>query len=263
MGILAIDTSMAACSAAILPDAGSARLRRESPNPSSAEACDFSFVCPSASLFEEMAPVQRFESMTRGHAEALFPMVEAVMAEAKCGFHDLNAVAVTVGPGSFTGVRTGLAAARGFALAAKLPVIAATSLEVMAFGYVRKLSPDNVRGEFVVVHDARRDEVYAQCFDANGIALNDPEVLTVDDLVDRLSSSVTLAVGNGAQMLADAAAAQTRAIRAILPDLLPEAADLALLVATRPPSDRAAKPLYLRPPDAKPQIGKSFARVHE
>lgn len=228
MTILAFDTSLGACSAAILRDG---------------------------------AAMQRHELMDRGHAEALFPMVEAVMAEAGCGFGDLRRLAVTVGPGSFTGVRAGVAAARGFALAAGLPVVAATSLEVMARGLVRRLDLAERASGFVVAHDARRGEFYVQHFGAEGAALSPPLLLGLDAAADALLQGMNLAVGSGAAAIAEAAARQGREIRAACHDLLPEARDLADIATCRTPEDRPVAPLYLRAPDAKPQTDKSLVRA--
>ncbi len=230
MTILAIDTSMSACSAAILQDGAS-------------------------------VVVQHFEPMMRGHAEALFPMVEAVMSEAGCGFDALSAIAVTIGPGSFTGVRAGLAAARGFALAAKVPMIGVGSLEVMALKCVRERTGAEADGDFAIVHDARRDEAYVQCFDADARPLADPQILPLTRIASELSASINAAYGSGAALLAENAGASGRAIRAGLPDLLPDAATLAVLAADRQPSEHPPGPLYLRPPDAKPQTGRSLERV--
>lgn len=230
MTILAIDTSMAACSAAILPAGAS-------------------------------TAIQRFEPMTRGHAEALFPMVEAVMAEAGCGFDALSAIAVTIGPGSFTGVRAGLAAARGFALAAKMPMIGVGSLEVMALKAIRERSGTEAKGEFAIVHDARRDEAYVQYFAADARPIFDPQILPLDRIASELPNAIEAAYGSGAALLAEHLSATGRTILAALPDLLPDAATLAAIAANRPPSAQPPRPLYLRPPDAKPQTGKSFERV--
>ena len=232
MTILAIDTSMAACSAAILQGGAD-------------------------------TAIQQFEPMTRGHAEALFPMVEAVMAEAGCGFDSLSAIAVTIGPGSFTGVRAGLAAARGIALAAKRRMIGVSSLEVMAFKAVRERSGAEANGDFAIIHDARRDEAYVQYFDADAHPLAEPQVLPLTRIALELSAAtIDVAYGSGAALLVDhnmSASGQT--IRVNLPDLLPDAATLAQLAVRRQPSDQPPGPLYLRLPDAKPQIGKSFERV--
>ena len=232
MAILAIDTSMAACSAAILP-LGSER------------------------------PVQRFAPMARGHAEELFAMIEAVMAEADCDFSQLSKIAVTLGPGSFTGVRAGLAAARGFALAAGLPIVGANSLEVMAQGCLRRLGPQERSEGFAVIHDARREECYAQVFDADGQALGEPGLFRIGDVTETLPPTIKLLVGTGAIAAVAAAGAKSAAndLAAGLPDLLPEAGDLARIAVSRVPSPQPPAPLYLRPADAKPQTDKSLARA--
>jgi tRNA threonylcarbamoyladenosine biosynthesis protein TsaB len=230
MAILAIDTSMAACSAAILP--------------------------PGAA-----GPIQRFEAMARGHAEQIFPMIEAVLAEAGCSYQALSRVAVTLGPGSFTGVRAGVAAARGLALAANLPMVGAGSLEIMARGAVRRLAVNERRGGFAMLHDARRDEVYIQRFTADGEAMTKPDVLGIAAALAALPAELTLIVGSGAPAVAAQAESKGRSLRACLADLLPEAGDLALLAVHREPSASPPAPVYLRAPDAKPQTAKHLARA--
>jgi tRNA threonylcarbamoyl adenosine modification protein YeaZ len=232
MAILAIDTSMAACSAAILP-LGSER------------------------------PMQRFAPMARGHAEELFAMIEAVMAEADCDFSSFSKIAVTLGPGSFTGVRAGLAAARGFALAAGLPIVGANSLEVMAQGCLRRLGPHERSQGFAVVHDARREECYAQAFDAGGQALGEPGLFNIGEVTETLPPGINVLVGTAAIAAVAAAGAKGAAndFAARLPDLLPEAADLARIAVPRAPLPQPPAPLYLRPADAKPQTDKSLARA--
>ena len=230
MAILAFDTSLTACSAAILRDGA-------------------------------VSPIQRLERMERGHAEALFPMIEAVMAEMGCSFADLTKIAVTVGPGSFTGVRAGVAAARGFALAAKLPVVAATSLEVMARGLVRQSSASERAGGFMVVHDARREEFYVQTFTAAGEPLTDPALCGLAGAADACLQGVALVAGSGRVAVALEASRRGRELRGVFADLLPEAGDLAVIAANRLPQQRPVAPLYLRAPDAKPQADKSLARA--
>jgi tRNA threonylcarbamoyl adenosine modification protein YeaZ len=201
--------------------------------------------------------------MARGHAEELFAMIEAVMAEAGCDFSSLSKIAVTLGPGSFTGVRAGLAAARGFALAAGLPIVGANSLEVMAQGCLRRLGPHERSHGFAVVHDARREECYAQAFDPGGQALAEPGLFRIGDVTETLPPRMNVLVGTGAIAAVAAAAAKGAAddLAARLPDLLPEAADLARIAVLRPPSPQPPAPIYLRPADAKPQTDKSLART--
>jgi tRNA threonylcarbamoyladenosine biosynthesis protein TsaB len=231
MALLAIDTSLTACSAALLPQGAD-------------------------------GAIQRFEPMTRGHAEAIFPMIEAVMAEAGCRYGDLEKIAVTVGPGSFTGIRAGVAAARGLALAAKRPAVGVGTLEVMARGAGRLLPPVMRGRGFAVVHDARRDEVYFQQFDAEGTAAAAPRVLSLGEALARLPDDVDLVLGSGAQILAEAARRQGRMLRAEFATLVPEARDLAMIARDLADTGHAPVPLYLRAPDAKPQTDKSIARAN-
>lgn len=229
MNVLAFDTSMAACSVALWRgEAG--RLHH------------------------------RFALMERGHAEALFPMIEAVMEEAALGFDDLDRIAVTSGPGTFTGVRAGVAAARGLALGCGAPVVAATSLEVMAHGALARLGAGSCAGGLLIAHDARRGELYVQLFDAKAQARTEPALATPGEAA-ALALEAGLIAGSGAALVATEAAEIGARVAATLPNLLPEAAHLAQLAATRAPSERQVSPLYLRPPDAKPQMDKHLARA--
>jgi len=226
MTLLAIDTSMAACSAAV---------------------------------WRERVIARRFAAMERGHAEALFPMIREVMTEAGATFADLRAIAVTRGPGSFTGVRVGVAVARGLALAANRPVIAATSLEVIAHGAAKRLTAEQARDPLVVAMDARRGELYCQQF-AGGRAVSDAQALSPEDCAHTLPHEECIAVGSGATLLAQAAGPDSRVI-ALMPEILPDAADLAAICADRSPEPGLLLPLYLRAPDAKPQEGFAVARL--
>ena len=97
-----------------------------------------------------------FEPMQKGQAERLIPMLEQILAGAGIGWPDLDALAVGTGPGNFTGVRIGVAAARGLALGLGIPAIGVTRLEALAHGLPRPIT---------VIEDARRDAVYVQSFD--------------------------------------------------------------------------------------------------
>jgi tRNA threonylcarbamoyladenosine biosynthesis protein TsaB len=230
MNVLAFETCMAACSAALLPGGQDGRLFR------------------------------RFEQMERGHSEAIFRMISAVMDEAGIGFADLTTIAVTSGPGSFTGVRAGIAAARGLALGCGAVVVAATSLEVMAMGCVEQLAEAERRGGFLVAHDARRGELYVQLFATDGQALSAPSLATVREAA-LMARASRLAVGSGAALVADEAGHSGDTVRAALPALLPDARHLARLATGLKPHGKPVSPLYLRAPDAKPQTDKSLARV--
>ena len=106
----------------------------------------------------------RFEPMARGQPERLVPMIEEVMAEAGLAYDALDAIAVTRGPGGFTGVRIGLATARGLALASGRPVIGLTSFEAVAAA--ARSRRRGAAGSLAVLIDAKRRDLYLQVFDA-------------------------------------------------------------------------------------------------
>ena len=211
----------------------------------------------------------RREEMARGHAERLLPMAEEVLAEAGLGWTDLDRLAVTLGPGTFTGVRTGLAAARGLALALDLPLAGLNTLEVIAEGAAA------ARGDapLVVILDAHGGPLYAQVFPGRGMprvpdGLAAPGLHAPDALAAALVSAFGAApgagpgegttidlAGNGADLFAPVlAAAGVASARCLGPDG-PDAADLARLAARLPAPSRpyqAPAPLYLRAPDARP-----------
>ncbi|WP_293484672.1 tRNA (adenosine(37)-N6)-threonylcarbamoyltransferase complex dimerization subunit type 1 TsaB [Phenylobacterium sp.] len=176
------------------------------------------------------------EVMARGHQERLAPMAQAVMAEAGLPFGRLERIGVTVGPGSFTGLRVGVAFAKGLGSALGRPVAGVGTLEALAA---------EADGLVAAALDARRGQVYLQIFEA-GAALMAPDVLPVGAAHARLTEvgggrPMTF-VGSGAALLAGPA----DAVQA------PEGCDariVARLAARRAPAPVA--PLYLRAPDAK------------
>ncbi len=202
----------------------------------------------------------RFEARDGGHAERLMPMVAEALDEAGLAFADLDRLAVTVGPGSFTGVRVGVAAARGLALASGLPVVAATSLAVMAHqaGQLLEKSKDDW---IAVAVDARRGMVYFELFGQTvPDAAQGPLLLEPADVAAIVGERPLVVVGSGALATADAIVRAGGEAKARLIDLNPDARSLALLAETLSPT-RPLRPLYLRAPDAKPQADRSLIRV--
>ena len=207
---------------------------------------------------------ERFET---GHAERLVPMIDDVMARSGMTFSALDRIAVTVGPGTFTGTRIGVAAARGLALATGISLVGASSLAVMAVGAGDALEAGDAgpgpatEFDLMIAVDARRGEVYAQLFDATGRqAKSPPQVLAVEDAA-RLGGSPLLIAGSGGEAVAEAARRSGRKATACLPELLPEATALARLAVGLAATGHSLQPLYLRAPDAKPQQDKSVARA--
>jgi tRNA threonylcarbamoyladenosine biosynthesis protein TsaB len=201
----------------------------------------------------------RFEARQGGHAERLMPLIAETMQEAGLGFSDLERIAVTVGPGTFTGVRGGVAAARGLALASGLPVVGATSLAVMAHRADELLGSGD-QGLLAVAVDARRGMVYIQLFADAPDPTSQPLLLAPDAVAALVGVEPVTVVGSGAAAVAAAIVAAGGKAEARLPDLQPHAHSLAQLAAALTPVS-PLRPLYLRPPDVKPQSDKSLSRA--
>lgn len=209
--------------------------------------------------------IHEFERRQTGHAEALMPMVERVMAQANLAFSDLDRIAVTTGPGSFTGMRIGVAAARALSLGTGAPVVGIPTLEVMAEAsklHYRECQMDQPMPETLLVAvDARKDQVYAQCF-ASGVASCRPAaVLSPQDAAKLIPTGPVILVGSGAASVAEYLVGRGSGILKLFADLQPRADCLAALAAIAKPDHLPVRPHYLRPPDAKPQDEKSISRL--
>jgi N6-L-threonylcarbamoyladenine synthase len=163
--------------------------------------------------------------------------------------HAEHLIAVTIGPGSFTGIRVGVAAARGFALSLNVPAVGITTLEVMATAQ-REKTPGRA---VLAAMDAKRDEIYLQSFAADGSPLDEPRAVSV-------AEAQVFAAGFDGEITGSATPV-------LKPDATGEYANsfpisvVARLGAAANPNTGKPKPLYLRGPDAKPQAGYAIARV--
>ena len=193
---------------------------------------------------------EAYEELTVGHAERLLPIIDSVMNGAGLGYRQLDRIAVTMGPGGFTGLRVGIAAARAFALATGKPVVGMSSLAIMA-ERANLLLGDSRAGRILgVAVDARRSAYYVQLFGDNaGAPLSEPQLLTASEAAGLLPMGAVVMVGSGATAVA--AAADRDDVEAILPGLQPHARQLALIAPVLIPLDHV-RPLYLRAADAKP-----------
>ena len=226
MRVLAIDTALAACAAAVLDtDRG---------------------IVASESL-----------PMVRGHAEALIPLIARVMKQSDMTFRDLGRIAVTTGPGSFTGVRVGLAAARGFGVATGLPVVGVSTLSVYAAPYLA----GNGKSAVVAAIDARHDHVFLQVFGPGGQTVVSPRLAPLADAIRAASAAPACLVGSAARAVADGMA-KTAAPppRAVDPREAPDIVWVAHIGAVTPETQSAPDPQYLRPPDAQPQNAAQLPR---
>lgn len=204
------------------------------------------------------------EPRSTGHAERLMPMIAEVMAGAGAGagldFPALDRIAVTIGPGGFTSVRVGVSAARAMALATGKPVVAATSLAVMAHRAEAMLGePLGARRIVVAVH-AGRGAYYVQSFTAGVTETGEALLLNEQEAAQRIGRQAAIVVGTGAPPIAALAKELGSDAEARFPDLQPHAHDLAAMAAGLAPMV-PVRPLYLRPPDARPQDAAPPART--
>lgn len=215
--------------------------------------------CGAAVLKAGAEPIHRETLMARGHAEALIPMVADVMQEAGLDFAALDLVAASLGPGSFTGVRIAIAAARGLALATGARLWGTDSLTVMARTALVEAAL-SAPSPFAIAADARAGMIYFGLYDAEGQRLDGPLLLSVSAAAHRLPREAGIVLGSGGALLAEAARQQGRHIEARRPDLEPGVTALAELAAEADDALPSLRPLYLRPPDAKPQGAAQVAR---
>lgn len=218
MLILAIDTALDACAAAVL-DTDANRL-----------------------LAHESLP------MKRGHAEALMPLIARVMQASGIAFDALNRIAATNGPGSFTGLRVGLSAARGIALAANKPVVGLTTLTA----YAAPVVSENGEHPIISAIDARHDHVYFQVVSGDGGSLVKPKVAPISEALEASRFGAPHLVGNAARILADRWPKDAPPPFQVDSLPAPDIGWVAWLGAAVSPENSPARPYYLRAPDAKP-----------
>jgi tRNA threonylcarbamoyladenosine biosynthesis protein TsaB len=176
-------------------------------------------------------------------------MIGRVIKASGVGFADLDRIAVTTGPGSFTGLRVGISAARGIALASEKPAVGVTTLAAYAAPVV------NQGGEHPVICaiDARHDHVYLQVVAGNGSPLIWPCVASVAEAVEAARFGAAHLLGNAAAILGERWPADAPAPVEINAQPAPDIAWVGWLGAAVTPDTAPARPVYLRAPDAKPQ----------
>jgi tRNA threonylcarbamoyladenosine biosynthesis protein TsaB len=219
MLILAIDTALDACAAGVL-DTDTAKLI-----------------------------AQESQAMKRGHAEALMPLIARVIKQAGLAFAALDRIAVTTGPGSFTGLRVGLSAARGIGLAANKPVVGLTTLTA----YAAPVVGQNAGRPVISAIDARHDQVYFQVVSGDGGSLMRPRVAPIEEALEASRFGAAHLVGNAARILADRWPADAPPPFDVDAQPAPEIAWVGWLGAAVSADIAPARPYYRRAPDAKPQ----------
>jgi tRNA threonylcarbamoyladenosine biosynthesis protein TsaB len=226
MRVLAIDTALEACSAAVFDAA-------------------LGHISASESL-----------PMTRGHAEAIMPLIARVMDEAQMEFAELDRIAVTTGPGSFTGLRVGISAARGIALAAGKPAIGLSTLSGFAAPHIA----DDDTQPLVALIDARHEQVYLQMFGMGGRTLVSPRIASLREAQRLAAKGPCRLVGTAAAMVAAAWPKGEPPPALVDQRGAPEIGWIARLGAAAAEGYGPPKPLYLQAPDAKPQDAARLPR---
>jgi tRNA threonylcarbamoyladenosine biosynthesis protein TsaB len=192
--------------------------------------------CSVAVIDGERVLARLSEPMTRGHQERLATMVREAMAAAGIEFAALDRIGVTVGPGSFTGLRVGLAFAKGLALALDIPCVGIGSLQALAVSIA-------CQGHTAAAIDAKRGQVYLQLFE-DGAPVGGPEALELADAAGRMGGVGRL-VGSGAPLLAPFTAG-AEVVEEVAADPVAVARLAAQARELLPP-----RPIYLRAPDAR------------
>ena len=226
MSVLAIDTAHAAVAVCVLDRSGAVRASETQP-------------------------------MARGHSEALLPMIERVIAAAETDFGDLCRVGVVIGPGSFTGIRIGISAARAIGLACGAPVVGVASLPALAAPLIGR------EGGYVVASaiDAKHGQVYVQGFSSKGHSVLPPRIAKVRDAVRALGAGPIRLVGSGAPMMAIEAWSMGMEADVIGDTASPDIALVARLALLADPAQAPARPFYLKSPDAQPPSRGLIARA--
>ncbi len=205
-------------------------------------------VCAVALLADGRVLAEDGKAARRGHGEVLVPMAVGLVKGAGREIADLDVVGVAAGPGSFTGVRAGMAAAQGFALASNARAVGVSCLEAVAYG---ALASARVRKSVMCLLDTRRDSYFVQEYDAERTPLSAPAVLGGEAVARRLEEAEFVLAGNAVpRLLEDGAFPGTGNVEVASAADLPRVADLGRLAAdgrsAGPPGDPV--PLYVQPP---------------
>lgn len=220
MAILAFDTTLDVCSVALLDAAGNDVL------------------------------AERHNPMSRGHAETLHGLIGEVLEEAGLKLSDISRIAVTTGPGTFTGSRIGVAAARGFALVLDVDVVGISTLQALACNVKDAEMP------IMAVLDAKREQVYAAVYDATIAVVKPPQAVNLEDIAAISPSEPFMVIGSGSALVCDIVPHAKRFIG----EDLPRASYWGSLAVNMPTPETLPLPLYLRPPDAKPPAANAVVK---
>ncbi len=196
--------------------------------------------CSVAVALDGRVVASRYEARRTGHAEAIVPMIAGVFAEAGIPAAHLQHIAVTRGPGTFAGMRIGLAAAEGLKLSTGATIIPVSSLWAIGQRVLSERGRQAV--PLAIAVDAGRGQVYFELLSSTGSPSGDgPELLSIDDARVRLEHNKATAFGSGSSLVSTSAPATT---------IEPDASRFALAALGLPAEVDHVAPLYFRPADA-------------
>ncbi len=220
--------------------------------------------CSVAAVADGRVMASETARMARGQSEVLAPMIERVIAASGQDRSDISAIAATRGPGAFTGLRIGLAAARGLAMALGVPCLGVTTFDALALAARRRAEAQGKT--LLIAIDTKRDDIYVQAFGADGRPLADGRALPPAELPAYVAGTdgALVIAGDAAEAAQTALAALSGRPADVLAGIdVPDAGDVGLiasnLIAAGLPASAAAHPptpLYLRPPDVTPPKGR-------
>jgi tRNA threonylcarbamoyl adenosine modification protein YeaZ len=194
--------------------------------------------------------------LARGHAEALLPMVDRVMRETGTAFDSVSRFVTTVGPGSFTGLRVGIAAARGFALACHKPAVGVSTLAAFCAPFL--MAKDAIPA--VACIDALHNNIYFQMIGAGGRMLVSPRIGSLEEAIRVIAIGPVRLVGPGANLLASRWPPDAQVPVLVDPKPAPDIVWVARIGSTANPETARPRPLYLKAPDAQPQTAHRLPR---
>jgi tRNA threonylcarbamoyl adenosine modification protein YeaZ len=186
----------------------------------------------------------KLENEISKQAERLFILIEEILNSNNLNYHDLNSIGLNIGPGSFTGVRISIAAAKGIRLASKLPLIGVSGLQALAYA-------TEINKETVIAMDARRDQIYLQIFNADKSTNSSPLLLNYQQALEMLPKSNFILSGDGAKFIAPYIKTDfvfDQQLQQVDAKLVAQAA---LHTLKTDPNYNFAEPLYIREADAK------------
>jgi tRNA threonylcarbamoyladenosine biosynthesis protein TsaB len=202
--------------------------------------------CAAAIVVDSAVVAVRRIAADRGHAQSLLPLLQDALAEAGLDFGDIDRFAVTTGPGSFTGIRVALAAARGLALGTGKPAVGVTVFDAIA----AQVAGNGIAAErLLVAIESRRATLFLQLYDAAARPLGGPAMLAPDGIADWLGPGSVSLAGDAAWRVA------ANLGNRVLPlDSAPAFVDPAILamIAAARATGASPAPFYIREPDARP-----------